>query len=141
MKARLTLSALAAAIALLLAPSAFAQAKSNIQDDPNSSSCTQNCVDAGYEWAVANAPASNDDCKASNEDFADGCKHWVEEQAEQNAPPVTDDSSAPPPSDDDVSEPPPGDAAPPPTDDSSAPPADDNSAPPSDDPPPPPSNG
>ena len=116
MKARLTLTALAGALALLLAPSAFAQAKSNIQDDPNSSSCTENCIDAGYEWAIANTPAAEADCAAKNDDFAAGCTHWLEEQREAAAPPLEEptDAAAPPPED-----------APPP-DDSQAPPPEEN---------------
>ena len=51
MKPRLTLSAVAAAAALFLATDASAQAKSDIKSDPNSSSCTENCSDAGYAWA------------------------------------------------------------------------------------------
>jgi hypothetical protein len=116
MTPRLTLSALTAAIALLLAPSAFAQAKSNIQDDPKSSNCTENCVDAGYEWAIANTPASEADCAASNSDFAEGCAHWLTEQSEEAAAPseepgatAMDDSAAPMP--DDSAAPPPDDSA------------------------------
>ena len=104
MNSRLTLAAVAAAASLFFADDATAQAKSNIQDDPKSSKCTENCIDAGYEWAVANTPASEADCGASNDEFATGCDHWVEEQRELNAPPleepaepVMDDSAAPPP--------------------------------------------
>ena len=142
MTPRLTLSALTAAIALLLAPSAFAQAKSNIQDDPKSSNCTENCVDAGYEWAIANTPASEADCAATNSDFAEGCSHWLTEQAEAAAPPPEEPAAT---AMDESAEPPPGDAAAPMPDDSAAPPPDDSAAPaPADDsaaPPPEGSNG
>jgi hypothetical protein len=104
MNSRLTLAAVAAAASLFFANDASAQAKSNIADDPNSSSCTENCIDAGYEWAVANEPASEADCAASNDDFAQGCDHWLEEQREASAPPPEepaeppmDDSAAPMP--------------------------------------------
>ena len=104
MSSRLTLAAVAAAASLFFANDAAAQAKSNIADDPKSSNCTENCIDAGYEWAVANEPASEADCAASNDEFAQGCDHWVEEQREAAAPPpeepaepVLDDSAAPPP--------------------------------------------
>jgi hypothetical protein len=104
MNSRLTLAAVAAAASLFFAHDASAQAKSNIADDPNSSSCTENCVDAGYEWAVANEPTGEADCDAANSDFADGCKHWLIEQDELNAPPPEepaeppmDDSAAPMP--------------------------------------------
>jgi hypothetical protein len=131
MNARLSLSAVAAAVSLFLATDAAAQAKSNIQDDPNSSNCTANCVDAGYEWAIANTPAGNADCAATNEEFKDGCEHWVEEQAEASAPPPEQPADAAAPAD----EPMPADAAAPadePMPADEAPPADD-SAPPSDD--------
>ena len=72
MNSRLTLAAVAAAASLFFSTDSAAQAKSNIQDDPQSSSCTENCVDAGYEWAIANEPQVEDDCVASNGDFADG---------------------------------------------------------------------
>ena len=84
---RLTLSAVAAATALFFAADAGAQAKSNIGDDPKSSSCEENCEDAGYEWALANTPSQDSECAARNSDFADGCLHWLEEQREAAAPP------------------------------------------------------
>lgn len=87
MDPRLTLAAVAAAATLFLASDASAQARSNIQDDPRSSNCTENCIDAGYEWAEANTPADERDCDAANADFADGCAHWLEEQREAAAPP------------------------------------------------------
>jgi hypothetical protein len=87
MNSKLTLPAIAAAAALFFSSEAGAQAKSDIKSDPNSSSCTENCVDAGYEWAVANTPAQDGDCAAANEDFAAGCAHWLEEQREASAPP------------------------------------------------------
>lgn len=81
--------ALATAIAaLLLAAPAVAQVKSNIQDDPRSSDCTENCIDAGYEWAIANTPEDEKDCEAANEEFAAGCDHWVQEQRDLAAPPL-----------------------------------------------------
>jgi hypothetical protein len=95
MNSRLTLAAVAAAASLFFANDASAQAKSNIADDPNSSSCTENCIDAGYEWAVANEPTDEADCNASNSDFADGCKHWLIEQDELNAPPPEEPAEAP----------------------------------------------
>ena len=119
MNSRLTLASVAAAAALFFSNDASAQAKSNIQDDPQSSNCTENCIDAGYEWAVANEPASADDCNAANADFADGCKHWVQEQ---------EDAAAPPP--EEPAEPPMDDSAAPMPDDSAAP-ADDSTPPPS----------
>jgi hypothetical protein len=92
MNTRLTLSAVAAATALFfVAPEAHAQAKSNITDDPNSSSCTQECADAGYTWAEANTPTEDSECAAAaNADFAAGCAHWLEEQREAAAPPPED---------------------------------------------------
>lgn len=106
MNSRLTLAAVAAAASLFFSTDSAAQAKSNIQDDPKSSSCTENCVDAGYEWAVANEPTGVADCGASNSDFAEGCDHWLNEQAELNGPPPEepaepsmDDSAAPIPND------------------------------------------
>jgi len=95
MSTRLTLSAVAAATALFfVAPNANAQAKSNIKDDPNSSACTENCTDAGYEWAIANTPSDDADCAADNADFAAGCAHWLEEQREAAAPPPEEPSPA-----------------------------------------------
>jgi hypothetical protein len=116
MNSRLTLAAVAAAASLFFANDASAQAKSNIQDDPKSSSCTENCVDAGYEWAIANEPQTPEDCGASNSDFAEGCDHWLDEQAEANAPPLEEPAEPPV----DAAAPmPPDDAAP--MDDSAAP--------------------
>jgi hypothetical protein len=93
MSTRLTLSAVAAASALFFAtPDAHAQAKSNIKDDPNSSTCSESCTDKGYEWAIANTPSEDADCAAENADFAAGCAHWLEEQREAAAPPLEDPS-------------------------------------------------
>jgi len=132
MTSRLTLAAVAAAASLFFANDASAQAKSNIQDNPLSSNCTENCVDAGYDWAVANEPASEADCAAQNDDFAEGCDHWIEEQREAAAPPpeepaepAIDDSAAPLP--DDSAAPMPDDSAAPMPDDSAAPPPEDES--------------
>lgn len=72
--------------ALLLALPAAAQVQSNIEDDPNSASCMENCIDAGYEWAIANTPADENDCQAANDDFAAGCNHWLQEQRDMAAP-------------------------------------------------------
>jgi len=95
MSTRLTLTAVAAATALFFtAPDANAQARSNIKDDPNSSACTENCTDAGYEWAIANTPSDDADCAADNADFAAGCAHWLEEQREGAAPPPEEPSAA-----------------------------------------------
>jgi hypothetical protein len=96
MNTRLTLSAVAAATALFfVAPEAHAQAKSNITDDPNSSSCTQECADAGYTWAEANTPTEDSECAAAaNADFAAGCAHWLEEQREAAAPPPVEPEAA-----------------------------------------------
>ena len=95
MNSRLTLSAVAAAAALFLStPDASAQAKSDIKADPNSSSCTENCNDAGYEWAEANMPTQDADCAAANEDFAAGCAHWLEEKREAGAPPPEEPAEA-----------------------------------------------
>ena len=96
MNTRLTLSAVAAATALFfVAPEAHAQAKSNITDDPNSSSCTQECADAGYTWAEANTPTEDSECAAAaNADFAAGCAHWLEEQREAAAPPPEEPEAA-----------------------------------------------
>jgi hypothetical protein len=135
MNSRLTLAAVAAAASLFFANDASAQAKSNIADDPNSSSCTENCIDAGYEWAMANEPTDEADCNAANSDFADGCKHWLIEQDELSAPPPEEPAEAPM---DDSAAPMPDEAAPmpdegAPMDDSAAPmpdegaPADDSS--------------
>ena len=88
MKSRLTLPAVAAAAALFFAADAGAQVKSDIKADPTSSSCTENCVDAGYEWAIANTPVEDADCAAKNEDFAAGCAHWLEETREAAAGPL-----------------------------------------------------
>jgi len=88
MNSKLTLNAVAAAAALFFAADAGAQAKSDIQADPKSSSCSENCVDAGYEWAIANTPVEDADCNAKNEDFAAGCAHWLEETREAAAPPL-----------------------------------------------------
>ena len=88
MTTKLTLNAVAAAAALFFAADVGAQAKSDIKADPKSSSCTENCVDAGYEWAMANTPAQDADCAAANEDFAAGCAHWLEEKREAAAPPL-----------------------------------------------------
>ena len=142
MTSRLTLAAVAAAASLFFANDASAQAKSNIQDNPLSSNCTENCIDAGYEWAVANEPASEEDCAAANDEFAQGCDHWVEEQREANAPPLEEpaeptlEDGAMPPDDGAM---PPDDSAAPMPDDSAAPPPDDNA--PADDSTLPPSNG
>ena len=95
MNSRLTLAAVAAAASLFFSSDSAAQAKSNIQDDPRSSNCTENCIDAGYEWAIANEPASEADCGASNSDFAEGCDHWVREQAELNAAPLEEPAEPP----------------------------------------------
>ena len=113
MNPRLTVSAVASALALMLVtPAANAQAKSSIQDDPKSSSCSENCVDAGYEWAVANTPAADGECAAKNEDFAAGCAHWLQEQRDAAAPPLEEpmdaqpDANAPPPEGDSLQDPP-----------------------------------
>ena len=126
MTSRLTLAAVAAAASLFFANDASAQAKSNIQDDPKSSSCTENCVDAGYEWAVANEPASDVECAASNADFAAGCAHWVEEQVELATQPLEEPVEAPLPADADPVPPAEGTEAPMPPDDSAAPPPEEN---------------
>jgi hypothetical protein len=137
MNARLTLAVLAGAVALAAAAPAFAQAKSNIQDDPNSASCSTNCVDAGYEWAIANTPANEADCAAKNEDFAAGCAHWVTEQAELAAPPLEEPAEAAAPAADAAAAPaPPADDA----TDAAATQVDDSAAPPSADPANPPAN-
>ena len=88
MNSRLTLNAVAAAAALFFAADAGAQVKSDIKADPKSSSCTENCVDAGYEWAMANTPVEDADCAAANTEFAEGCAHWLEETREAAAPPL-----------------------------------------------------
>jgi hypothetical protein len=88
MTSKLTLNAVAAAAALFFAADAGAQVKSDIKADPKSSSCTENCVDAGYEWAIANTPVEDADCAATNADFAEGCAHWLEEAREAAAPPL-----------------------------------------------------
>lgn len=75
-------------VAVLLAAPAAAQVRSNIQDDPRSSNCSENCIDAGYEWAIANTPEDEKDCEAANEEFAAGCDHWVQEQRDLAAPPL-----------------------------------------------------
>lgn len=73
-----SLQAIAASLALLtLSDPAAAQAKSNIADDPRSSSCTENCADAGYAWAKANGASDAADCEAKNEEFAAGCRNYV----------------------------------------------------------------
>jgi hypothetical protein len=95
MNSRLTLAAVAAAASLFFSSDSAAQARSNIQDDPKSSNCTENCVDAGYEWAIANEPTSTDDCAASNSDFAEGCDHWLREQDERNALPLEEPADPP----------------------------------------------
>jgi hypothetical protein len=95
MNSRLTLAAVAAAASLFFSSDSAAQAKSSIQDDPKSSNCTENCVDAGYEWAIANEPTTTDDCAASNSDFAEGCDHWLREQDEKNALPLEEPAEAP----------------------------------------------
>jgi hypothetical protein len=88
MNSKLTLNAVAAAAALFFAADAGAQVKSDIKADPKSSSCTENCVDAGYEWAIANTPVEDADCAATNADFAEGCAHWLEEAREAAALPL-----------------------------------------------------
>ena len=148
MTSRLTLPAVAAAAALFFAGDAGAQARSDIKADPKSSSCTENCIDAGYEWAIANKPAQDAECMAANEDFAAGCAHWLEEQREAAAPPLetpvatdasgtaedvgTEVPGAPPPAADAASPAPsPDSATSTQVDDSAAPPSDAPASPPS----------
>ena len=122
MTSKLTLNAVAAAAALFFAADVGAQAKTDIKADPKSSSCTENCVDAGYEWAVANTPAQDSECAAANEDFAAGCAHWLEETREAAAPPPEEPFAT------DAS----GSEEPTPADSATSTQVDDSAAPPSD---------
>src|SRR4029079_8112168 len=88
MSSRITLNAVAAPAALFFAADAGAQVKSDIKADPKSSSCTENCVDAGYEWAIAKKPVEDAAYGATYADFAEGCAHWLEEAREAAAPPL-----------------------------------------------------
>ena len=50
--------------------------------------CTDNCTDAGYTWAESNSVTDEALCASDKEDFAEGCKHYIEEKAEAAAPPL-----------------------------------------------------
>jgi hypothetical protein len=74
--------AVASSLALMLAAQPVdadqkIKTKSNIKNDRLASSCTENCVDAGYAWAKANGASDAEDCDASNEEFAAGCRNFV----------------------------------------------------------------
>lgn len=74
--------AVASSLALMLASQPVdadqkIKTKSNIKNDRLASSCTENCMDAGYAWAKANDARDAEDCDASNEEFAAGCRNFV----------------------------------------------------------------
>jgi hypothetical protein len=119
MNSRLTLAAVAAAASLFFSNESSAQAKASIQDDPQARSCTENCIHAGYEWALANQPADEAECAAANEDVTAGCEHWLQEQRDLTAPPP-EEPTVEPPVDAGAAPMPPADGAP--TDDADAPP-------------------
>lgn len=76
MPLRPALFALASSAALMLtAPTARAN-----PDPAAKPTCTENCVDAGYEWAEKHSLAGPEDCASDNEDFTAGCAHYLEEK-------------------------------------------------------------
>ena len=96
MQLRHALFAAAGSVALMLvAQTADADQKMKAKPPSSNASaaCTKDCVDKGYEWAEKNKPATDAACPATSADFAAGCKHYVEEQAEIAAGPLTEDAA------------------------------------------------
>ena len=82
MQLRPALFAIASSAAfLLVAPPVQAQASAK-------PACTDNCTDAGYEWAESNSVTDEAQCASDKEDFTEGCKHYIEEKAEAAAAPL-----------------------------------------------------